>query len=687
MQPVFRKVPEILAPAGSFDALVAAVRCGADAVYLGTKSFSARAGAQNFDGEELRRAVAYCHERSVRVHLAVNTALYDDELPAAAALIEQAATLGVDALIVADLGVLSLARRVCPELALHASTQMGIAGPDAARMAQQLGCSRVVLARELSRAEIAAVAAVEGIETEVFVHGAMCMCVSGQCYLSAVLGARSGNRGRCAQPCRLPFRLGTGGTEHALSLRDLSLQNELPALCEMGVDSFKIEGRMKRPEYVAAAVSLIYATLHGQNCAEIAELAREVFSRSGFSNGFFNGKIDARLFGFRTRQDVESAQKALPRLHELYRRERSSVPIDMTLSAAGDVASLCVTDLQGHRGISEGPATPGGTADASAVRRQLARLGETPYYLRQLKLPAVLPALSCAQLNALRRDAVRQLSAQRQQPVGLRTNSVRPLRAQKRKTRPQILAARFETLQQAAACRNLCDDFWLPAQAVIRAEELPVAPEKVCAVLPRSGFAGDSFCKQLLDGLEKKGIRRVCVQHIGQLPQCLERGLELCWGPFLNLFNRETLAALEQCGVRAAVASFEMPAHKIACLETSMSLGLLVYGYLPLMITRACPVRARYGCDKCGGRGGFLTDRQGKQFRLVCRGGVSELYNTVPLVAPVEQEAFSTADFWLSFFKTESSQQCREILLRLRSKKDALSTPPFTRGLYQKGVF
>ena len=243
---------EILAPAGGRDSVEAAVRCGADAVYLGTKVLNARRNAANFDGEDLRETVRYCHERGVKVHLTVNTLVYDSEIPQAVSVIEEACRAGVDAVIVQDMGVAVLCRKICPELPMHASTQMAVHNLEGALQAKELGFSRVVLAREMSCGEIRRVAEQSGMETEVFVHGALCMCVSGQCYLSAMVGERSGNRGLCAQPCRLPHRAGgSGGSEYALSLKDMCLIPHMRELEEMGVTSLKIEGRMKRPEYVS----------------------------------------------------------------------------------------------------------------------------------------------------------------------------------------------------------------------------------------------------------------------------------------------------------------------------------------------------------------------------------------------------------------------------------------------------
>ena len=360
------KMPEILAPAGSFEAVEAAVRCGADAVYLGAKQFSARASAQNFEPDELVKTIAFCHDRDVKLHLAVNTAVYDRELDSASRLIEFAAREGVDALIVSDLGVLSLAKKICPSLPLHASTQMGIASPSGAKAALELGFSRAVLARELSREEILEIAKENIIETEVFIHGALCMSVSGQCFLSSIIGKRSGNRGRCAQPCRLECGIDSP-KGYALSLKDLSLCSELSELASFGVTSFKIEGRMKRPEYVAAAVSLARAALLGKDDKELFELSRDIFSRSGFTDGYYKSQINKSMFGIRSGEDAFKAQSAMPRLHELYRREKQRVPIHAEIEICENKPiKLALSDEKGNVAVAKAPYVSG----TAPIKRQ-----------------------------------------------------------------------------------------------------------------------------------------------------------------------------------------------------------------------------------------------------------------------------------------------------------------------------
>ncbi|MEE1279680.1 MAG: U32 family peptidase, partial [Oscillospiraceae bacterium] len=461
------KMPEILAPAGSLEAVEAAVRCGADAIYLGAKSFSARASAQNFGPDEIIKTIAFCHERDVKVHLALNTALFDRELSLAAQLIEFAAKEGIDALIVSDLGVLSLAKQICPTLALHASTQMGIASPSGAKTAAELGFDRVVLARELSRGEIKEIAEKNIIETEVFIHGALCMSVSGQCYLSSIIGKRSGNRGRCAQPCRLECGIDTP-RGHALSLKDLSLCSYLSELASFGVTSFKIEGRMKRPEYVAAAVSLARASLSGADNSELLELSRDIFSRSGFTDGYYKSQINKTMFGIRSGEDAFRAQQAQPRLHELYRREMQRVPVHAEIKICKDEPiKLTFFDEKGNAATAQAPYSSGAAATKEAIEQKLSRLGSTPYYLASLNAEIKNAASPPSVLNALRREAIEKLSQKRCQISKREIFKAEPQKMLSRFVGEQILSARFEDFGQLSACWQDCDEIIFPIRGLL----------------------------------------------------------------------------------------------------------------------------------------------------------------------------------------------------------------------------
>ncbi|MBR5011850.1 MAG: U32 family peptidase, partial [Clostridia bacterium] len=412
-----KKIAEILSPVGSEEMLFAAVRSGADAVYLGAKEFNARRNAANFSDEQLKGAIEYCHIRGVKVYLTLNIILSDDELLDAFSLAQRAYNYGVDAIITADIGLIALLKKHLPELPVHASTQMTVHTASAIPFLKDLGIKRVVLSRELSEKaikEITDAAHKENIEVEIFVHGALCMSVSGQCLLSSMLGGRSGNRGLCAGPCRLPFAA-TGGNGYDLSLKDLSLIKHINRLTEIGVDSFKIEGRMKRPEYVAAATAAIREAITGEKKdLPLEKMLNGVFSRSGFTDGYFTGNLGADMFGIRTKDDVRSANDVLPKIHELYRNERQSIGITAQIKIKNG-APICLA-------MSDGTNTATAEADApvTAINRSITRddaekylskLGGTPFYLE--KLDADIDdglASSAATLNNLRRSCIETLS-------------------------------------------------------------------------------------------------------------------------------------------------------------------------------------------------------------------------------------------------------------------------------------
>lgn len=412
-------MPEILAPAGNADMLRAAVYTGADAVYLGLHRFNARRTAGNFDAASLKEAAAFCRARNVKTYLTLNTTLTPDEMGEAARAIEAAANAGVDALIVQDLAVAALARDMAPDLPLHGSTQMTIHTAEGAIQAAEMGFSRVILARELSLAEIAAVCAASPIEVEVFIHGALCMSVSGQCYMSAFLGGRSGNRGACAGPCRLPFSAGEPGACH-LSLKDHSHIRYLPDLAKAGVHSVKIEGRLRSPEYVAAAVNACIAARSGQPYDE--ELLQNVFSRSGFTDGYMTGRRDGTMFGVRTGDDVEKAKQAAPKLRELFRRERESVPISLKFMVQPGKAELAVSDEDGHEVAVKLDALtePAANDPRSAYERALSKTGGTPFCVKHIEAEANGLYLPASQVNAMRRDALEQLLEKRMQTAPVR---------------------------------------------------------------------------------------------------------------------------------------------------------------------------------------------------------------------------------------------------------------------------
>ena len=375
---------EILAPVGANEQLKAAVRCGADAVYLGTSDFNARRNADNFSVVDLKEAIKYCRLRGVKVYVTLNTVIFDKELEKLCKTVTDIAQSGADAIIVQDFATVKIVKEICPEMPVHASTQMAVHNISGAKLLENAGFSRIVLARELSFDEIKTIRNAVSTELEVFVHGAHCMSTSGNCYLSAMLGERSGNRGLCAQGCRLNWK-NASGREYALSLRDMSYLDHIKDLMDIGINSFKIEGRMKRPEYVAAAVTSLKNAINGNFYDK--ETLRSVFSRSGFTDGYLTGKRDVTMFGYRNKEDVTSASSVLKNLEALYKTDIRPNPVQGELVLVKNEPSKLTFSSQGKiittRGdIPEEPRTA--PLSEEIAFRNISKLGDTSLFLKEL---------------------------------------------------------------------------------------------------------------------------------------------------------------------------------------------------------------------------------------------------------------------------------------------------------------
>ena len=682
---------EILAPAGSMESVVAAVRSGADAVYIGAKDFSARASAENFTIDEIKDVAAYCHERDVLVYLTLNTLIFDTELEDALALCQKAYSAGIDAVIVQDLGLAALIKKSMPDLALHASTQMSIHTPAGAKALKDFGFSRVVLARELSKAEIKEIAEAVDIELEVFVHGALCMSVSGQCYFSAMLGSRSGNRGRCAQPCRLPFKV-KGGNGFALSLKDSSLMGYLRELEEMGVKSAKIEGRMKRPEYVSAAVRACREGLDaGKVTEETAEMLRSVFSRTGFTDGYYKGKRDKNLFGYRMKEDVTSAtDKLLSQIRNSYKDERKAVSVDMSLTLkSGEKAELEVSD--GKHTVTVYSAEAAEIAANTPLSQEnaeknLSKTGGTPYFVQNIKFTtdgkAIVPA---KELNALRRDALTELGLLR---AAVKDVKILPVELSKTGTKAAVKAqgfvARFTDTDVPAECKE-AQRIYLPLFAPVEEYEKLIGNNfNVCAEIPRGMFGIENQIKLRLHELKKIGVKGVLASNIGAVYLANSMGFEVHGGFGLNIVNTESLVAFEKMGLKSAELSFELTKNQIKNIGGTIPRGIIAAGYLPLMLLRACPnLNSQVKCRECNGFS-KMQDRMGESFILKCDGNCTEILNSVYLTLCNEIDIFCGADFLTFRFTVENSVEKVENIRSFSSKHPYFSK--ITRGLYQRGV-
>ena len=693
---------ELLSPAGGADSVTAAVRCGADAVYLGLPDFNARHNAENFSAEEFAQTVEYCHIRGVRVFLTLNTLVRTCEISQALNAAKTAAAAGVDAFIVQDIGLAALLRRKFPQIPLHASTQLSVHSYKAVQKLAKMGFARVVAAREMSKQELKKLidaAHTHNMEVEVFVHGALCMSLSGQCYLSGTLGGRSGNRGLCAGPCRLPFSV-TGGTGYDLSLKDLCLLDRVNDLREIGADSLKIEGRMKRPEYVAAATAAYRRALDGEPVTpEMRRLLADIFSRDGFTSGYFDGKTGRDMFGRRTDEQAKMSPAAAKGLHELYRRERCSVVISAHLSTDENNSVLTLSDGVNTVKVSdEYPSDCGGTAaNDDAVREKIARLGSTPFKLGKLTvdLPAGT-AVSAGQLNRMRREAAEKLCAARAKnpPLYPISKGAAP-QAEHRSALIELTASggkkpllvKFRRVSQIPQNLSGADGIILPLEEITeKSAEITGVKLPLYADLPRGMSGGEEQIKEKLRTAAKAGVKAAFCGNIASLQLCEEVGISAIADFGINIINNESLAAAADMGFGAAVLSPETPSADITAFgrvflgertAQKIPLGAYIYGRSALMLLCNCPNKNGKGCADCGGSS-EICDRKGISFPLLCRNGYTELFNSRPLYVADRAAEFTSADFFISSFTTETADEAATVIAAAAAHRPPMGE--YTRG-------
>ena len=676
--------PEVLAPVGSPESLQAAVRSGADAVYIGAKQFSARRNADNFDDNDICETVRYCHARGVKVYLALNIMIKQSELQAAFETALTAYKCGVDAIIISDLGLASLIRKHIPALQLHASTQMTVHSPACLKTLKDLGFTRVVVSREMSKTELekfCKTANEVGIEVEVFVHGALCMSVSGQCLLSSILGARSGNRGLCAGPCRLPFGA-AGGTGYDLSLKDLCLYEYINELKDMGVASLKIEGRMKRPEYVSAATAACrQAVDKGFIDDKLFKTLQDVFSRSGFTDGYYKSNLGRDMFGIRTKDDVIAANDTYAYLHELYRTERQNVGIKMVAEILSDKPmTLIVTDGVNTITVTGDvpQAAKNKAAERDSVIDNLTKLGNTPYYCEDinLKLDDGLFVAASA-LNALRRDAVDQLDSKRfELNLGDYTNL--QIIESKKLIGKKSFVARFSNTNQIPNNLGGIDTIILPYEC-----DMPnIDGVKVIAELPRY-IGNESIVEKRLLVLKEQGIDTALCGNLSAVALANKLGFKVMghWG--LNANNSYTVDMLNQIGVDEVVLSAEISVKEIDKISANIPIGILGYGRLPLMLTRNCPIKNGRTCAECDKKG-TLVDRKGIEFPVTCRAGYSEVLNSTPLYMGDRLDEIPNVDFLVLYFTNETQNEASEIISAYNQNKNP--NGEYTRNLYYRDL-
>lgn len=692
---------ELLAPAGSMEALRAAVCNGADAVYLGADTFNARINARNFSAADLQEAVVYCHVRGVKVHLTLNTLVLDREMPRAAELIRLAASCGVDAFIVQDLGVVSLCRQLAPDVPIHASTQMSIHSLEGVMEAAALGCSRVVLARELPAEEIAHICKRSPVEIEVFVHGALCMCYSGQCYLSSVIGRRSGNRGQCAQPCRLPYGYGRfESTRYPLSLKDNCLVGELDELRRMGVASIKIEGRMKRPEYVAIVTRAYRTVLNGGKLmpSDLQEL-ETAFSRQGFTDGYFRGQTGSDMFG--RRQEGEDTADLFASARATYEQgEPQRIGVRFyAMIRRGEPAQLAVEDPDGNLCRTRGPVPEQAvyrSLTPQDLEQQLKKTGGTPYLCTAVRSSLdpdlMLPASA---INAMRRDVIAELTAKRGRAAPARLNAYdEPPRYDGIAGEPQLTIAVRTAGQITSRMLSMKPMvLYVPLSELAEHPDLPqrVSVEtQLAAILPRVIWSGElaPVARQLRTVYEM-GVRQVLAGNLGQLHIARTAGFAVRGDFGLNIVNSRAIRYLREQGLDSQLLSFELTLPQIRDISKAVPAELLIYGRLPLMLMENCVMKNRTGICACQTGTVRLVDRVGEEFPIVKDPGTCRnvLLNGKKLYLLDKKDALRGMGLWALRlqFTTENPGEIDKVLMDYQGRA-VFDAGSYTRGLYSRGV-
>ena len=691
---------ELLSPAGSPEAVIAAVQNGADAIYMGLGNFNARRGAKNFTDEEFERSMRYCRIRGCKVYVTLNTLVNDREIAQAVESARLASQLGADGIIIQDLGLAYAIRQALPDIPLHASTQMSIHNLAGVEAAAEMGMTRAVLARELSLEQIKFITQHASIETEVFVHGALCFCQSGQCYMSALIGRRSGNRGMCAQPCRMQYSLGGRMDDYPMSLKDNCLVDRLRELEDAGVACLKIEGRMKRPEYTAIVTKIYSKALkeHRQPSAEEMETLEKAFSRQGFTQGYFNGdKKD--MFGRRKEPDKDT-EKLFTLARKGYSEgELRRVPVHFyTVAEKGMPVKAIAFDNDGNRAAAMGGVPEkarGQGLTATYITEQMFKTGGTPYNCVENRAQAdpglYLPA---SEINDLRRRLVSELSEQRAKPPIRRVGKLPEKPKGKLPTGDPAMIFQVLTEEQLSPELAALKPQYLYVPLTLMTEKLdllrPFAEQGTIpvAVLPR--VIADNEAAAVYDMLSRmfdQGVNEALVGNLGHAMLAKKAGMKLRGDFGLNTFNALSMEVIRQAGFISATASFELRLSQIRDMIKPLDTELIIYGRIPLMVSDQCIIRHSAGRCNCQ-TPGQMADRMGSVFPVVKEFGCRNvIYNAHKLYLADKAEDVYAAGAWglRMMFTTEGMRECVEVAKGYMGLSD-YKPNVLTRGLYYRGV-
>lgn len=666
---------ELLAPAGSFESLKAAVLSGTDAVYLGGSLFNARASATNFNDEELEKAVDFCHLHKVKVYVTVNILISDKEFCDLDKFIRTINRIGVDAVIVQDIGVAMYIKSIAPDLNLHASTQMTVYDLEGAKFLKSLGFTRVVLARELSAKKIKHISEKSGVETEIFVHGAMCFCYSGQCLMSGIIGGRSGNRGKCAQPCRLEYTI-NNKKGFLMSLKDMCLINHLKKIEQCGVTSLKIEGRMKGPEYVGTVISTYRKYLDNDIPVSRDDYKNleTIFFRGGFSDGYFKAQKGKDMFCHTKPDNPYLLQKNSFNLGETYKKTGLHLYFNAFI---GKKLSLSAIDEYGNSAeymsdfILEKANSSSTTAER--VNNNLNKLGDTVFFTETSEINidenVFIPA---SEINKARREVTKKLEK-------IITDSYKRYDNNAKQTinHNYIISDELEfsvcvsdKLQLDAIRKTDCKRIYVPI-------ELNDFKENEIVVLPR--ISPDNL-DEIISNLKNKSV---LVRNIGQIEIAKRHNKEVYLDFTMNVFNSYSCDFYKTIGIDNITLSTELTLKQIKPLTQICNCECIVYGKIPMMVTENCIVKSSVGCQK----GGFLNDRTNEKFLIKCLPECrNEIYNSKPIVMSdkLDDIRYSGITYARLNFVDETPEKCIEIYNCYKNGNKI--TTEFTRGKFYKGV-
>ncbi|MBQ3053758.1 MAG: U32 family peptidase [Clostridia bacterium] len=695
------KKPELLAPVGGEKCLYPAVQNGADSVYLGIKNFGARSFADNFDFNSLKSAVDYCHLRNVKVYITLNTIIADVEMEEAVESARKVANIGADGVIVQDVGYCKLIREFFPDLPVHISTQSAVMNSASAIMCEKMGAERVVVARELSYDELKEICRKSNIEIEMFVHGAQCYSYSGQCLMSSIYGGRSGNRGKCAGPCRLPYTIKDEKGNHIdkgylLNPVDMCLGLDIEKVLDIGADCLKIEGRMKGGDYVAATCDIYRKALDkGENISKKGqEILQNAFSRGGFTNSLFSGK-SGEMNKEKSNDDAYANQKQ--EILELYKDTQYSScnnkRLSVNLHFIGQVGEKAVLKLiyngKCFEALSENSVQKAKNAPLTKERilQQLEKTGEYPFFLESCQINISEDIfMPVGEINKMRRNVFDILCRHIIDSYARSYNKVKLKRPKKIKQEKFFTAfvlnyAQADVVQKWESIKEI----YIPEDVYKPDENNKIIPAFPPIIREKSL---DSYIDRL-KLFKEKGVKKIYASDWGIILKAKEMGFSVVGGHDLNVFNSYGVSFWKEFGLEKVVLSPEMTAKQIEFLQNEIDVLGIIYGRIPLMKSANCPLESAGKCGK-NEKNCTLTDRKGEVIPIVCQCGKNKdlpctvyFLNSKPIYMAdkLKESGLFSGQF---IFTLESPRQCGEILESYHIGKPCEGD--FTRGHFFRGV-